>query len=1217
MPQSFVEDTILESNTSFPRSSESIRSLRGPRLDAFLDRSFPQLFAEQVDQQPHHIAVNTSLGQLSFAELNARANQLAHHLRSLGVGRESLVAICIDRSLEMAIGIVGILKSGAAYLPLDPDYPQERLAFMLRDAQPAAIVTTSELARRLPTHEARAILLDSDAAAIQTHRDTNPDDSPRSRDLAYVIYTSGSTGKPKGVMIEHGNLANYLLGLNHELHITSEDVYLHLASIAFSSSRRQLLLPLSQGASVVIASPEERKDPLALFQMIRECGVTVMDAVPSFWRSCTTILQELDSSSRHELLENKLRLMLSASEPLMSDIPRTWRVEFHHPAKHVHMFGQTETAGIVCINRELADADDETKPIAIGSPIANTEILILDEAMNRCSWGTAGELYIGGAGVGRGYLNQPELTAEKFIRSPFDQSARLYRSGDWARLREDGQLEFAGRRDQQIKLRGFRVELAEVEAAVAKHSSVREVAVVARPDAAGNQKLIAYFVSNGSSANAHELREFLKTQLPDYAVPFGLVQLDALPLSANGKVDRRALLQFAEPAVATNNEYVAPRTEVEEKLAAIWRDVLRVPQVGIDDNFFDLGGNSLLAGQAIARVRRALKVHAPITWLFDAPTVRALAEMMATADSSQGDELTLTRVSRERPLPLSFSQQRLWFLEQLDPGNYAYNLAHAMEISGALNVEALHAALDAIVERHEILRTRFIDIDGTPFQQIDLPARVVWNLIDLTHVSADEYESQTQLALQAESRRPFNLAKDPLLRALLVQRAADNFVLLLTMHHIVSDGWSMELLANELGVLYKAFNTGERPSLPELSIQYADYAVWQREAAANGGLEPQLDYWKQQLADTPPVLNLPTDRPRSTAPTYHGGKETIRLSRAFSDELRKFGRAHGATLFMTLLAVFEIMLALYSGTDDVVVGSPVAGRDGLETELLLGFFVNTLALRSKIYSDLTMGEVLHNARQTALDAFLNQSVPFEMLVTALQRDRNLEHNPIFQVMFVLQNGKKPLPNLAGTTVRSVPLKNDTSKFDLSLEAVDSDEIELSLSYSTDLFLPESAECMLADYQQLLEALVADADAKLSQLQPLKWKPKHLPSTGQATGANLAADYISPRTPIEEKLAAIWTEVLACGRVGVKDNFFALGGHSLLATQVIARVRSTFDYELPLRRLFETPTIAGLADAICESHAATTEDDELQALLAELDSLSDDEARRQFATERAA
>src|SRR5437588_113882 len=496
--------------------SASSAQLRGPRMAHFTERPFPRLFEEKAAHNPNRTALSCDGETLAFEDLNVRANRLARHLRALGVGAESLVGICIDRSLEMAIGILGILKAGGAYLPLDPEYPSERLAFMLADAQPRLLLTRSNFINLFSASETPTVLLDRHRSAISKESGTNLSDGPSPDDLAYVIYTSGSTGQPKGAMITHGNLSNYLLALNHELKINPDDFYLHTASIAFSSSRRQLMLPLSQGAAVVIANSEQRKDPLALFAMVKERGITVMDAVPSFWRNCTTILATLNNGNRAELLDNRVRLMLSASEPLLSDIPKIWMTQFRHPARHVHMFGQTETAGIVCLHRISEPIKDDVEIVPIGAPIANTEIYILDEEQRPCDVGRAGELYIGGAGVGRGYLQRPELTAEKFIPHPFSKQtgARLYRTGDFARLCEDGLIEFAGRRDPQVKLRGFRIELGEIEVALMRHPSIRESAVIARDEASG-KRVIAYFVANGNKPTISELRSFLSLSLPD------------------------------------------------------------------------------------------------------------------------------------------------------------------------------------------------------------------------------------------------------------------------------------------------------------------------------------------------------------------------------------------------------------------------------------------------------------------------------------------------------------------------------------------------------------------------------------------------------------------------------------------------------------------------------------------------------------------------------
>jgi amino acid adenylation domain-containing protein len=1181
-------------------------------MPQFPARSFVELLEQQATQNPAKVAVIAGDTHLTYAELNERANQLARHLRSLGVERESLVGICIDRSLEMAIGIVGILKSSGAYLPLDPDYPKDRLAFMVRDANPPVIVTKSNLVDALPDSESRVVLLD-DVATLSSLPTDDLIDQPLPSDLAYVIYTSGSTGQPKGVMIEHGNLANYLRALNHELGIRGDDVYLHLASIAFSSSRRQLMLPLAQGATVRIADSNERKDPLKLFQTIKACGVTVMDAVPSFWRNCTTILRELDEEERRGLLANKLRLMLSASEPLTSNIPRTWAKDFQHPARHVHMFGQTETAGIVCVNE--ISIEDGSERVPIGRPIANTEIRIVDENMKSCPAGEAGELFIGGAGVGRGYLNRPELSSERFITNEF---GRFYRTGDFARLRGDGMLEFAGRRDQQIKIRGFRVELAEVETALAAHPAVRECVVVAKTDAHENTRLVAYFATKSGPLTASELRTFLSGRLPEHAVPSSFVELDALPLSANGKVDRLALSQRQESLVLESNTYVEPSTEAERQLVAIFSEVLRLEQIGIEDNFFELGGNSLLAGQAIARVRRRFKIDAPITWLFESPTVREFARRLETAVKDETIDTSLTRVSRDKPLPLSSAQHRLWFLDQLEPGNHAYNLAHAMEISGALDVDALRQSFDALVERHEILRTRFVDIDGTPYQQIDLPAPADWQLLDLSKLPTDRREAETRALLETESRRPFDLAKGPLLRIRLLKIANDRSILLITLHHIISDGWSAGVFAHELGAFYEAFTLNTASSLTELPVQYADFAWWQRESFARGVLKSQVAYWKNHLADAPPVFNLPTDYIRTEEESYRGAKETLHLSPDLANRLKALGRAHDATLFMTLLAAFKVMLAGYSGDKDIVVGTPVAGRTRVETEPIIGMFVNTLPLRVKVSPEQTVRELISSVRETSLGAYANQDVPFETLVSELQSDRTSNHHPVFQVMFALQNVRTPVPQLGKLNVQTLELHSDTAKFDLSLDVIDGGEdLSLVITYSTDLFAAESARTMLADFQLLLEAFSENSEQQLCDLPALMWIPKQSAAQTPAATSTQTTQYIAPRTPIEEKLVSIWTEVLSIDRIGIEDNFFMLGGHSLMATQLIARIRNSFGYELPLRRLFQTPTIADLASAIYESQATNTEDAEFLALMAELDGLTDDEARIQFAEEKAA
>ncbi|HMG74404.1 MAG TPA: amino acid adenylation domain-containing protein [Pyrinomonadaceae bacterium] len=1098
MSQAFVEKPNLESKAfaELPDRERWAR-FRGAQMNHFTERALPRLFEDQVAKSADKVAVICEHERLTFGELNARANQLARHLRELGVDRESLVGICVDRSLEMAVGILGILKSGGAYLPLDPDYPRERLAFMLNDARPTLVLAKSRLLTQLSQSDYPVRLLDSDWPAIAENSDDNLPETPRANDLAYVIYTSGSTGAPKGVMIEHGNLANYLRALNHELQITGDDLYLHTASIAFSSSRRQLMLPLSQGATVVITTSEQRKDPLALFEMIKNRGVTVMDAVPSFWRSCTAMLEALDEEQRESLLNNHLRLMLSASEPLMSDIPHTWMSRFGHPARHVHMFGQTETAGIVSLYHISPDISGELKVLPIGKPIANSEIYILDKDQQPCPIDVAGELYIGGAGVGRGYLNRPELSAEKFIPHPFEghDGARLYRTGDWAKYRADGQIEFAGRRDQQVKLRGFRIELGEVETALARHPSISESVVITRANDRAGTSLIAYFVSSGPAdtvPKAGELRSFLSDRLPDYAIPSVFVRMAALPLSANGKLNRLALPDPEKVRPNVSNDHVAPRTPVEKRLTAIWGEVLRVESVGVNDNFFELGGHSLLAAQIVARVRAEFKIEIALRVLFESPTVAQMAGHFEAMVSSPDDLLfrTIEPCTRKGNAPLSFTQQQFWLLDQVEPGS-SYNVCTAVRITGGLEVQRLQHALATIVERHEILRTNVLMIDGGPVQVIAASMRVPFEVLDLQQLSVSERETEIQNAFAAESEAHFDLSSDPLLRIKLLKVGVNENVLLLTMHHIVCDGWSVGVLLREVATLYGDLLAGRSGSLPQLRIQYADFASWQRRHLQGAWLDRQLEYWKMQLVGAAPTLDLSTDYPRPERQLLRAAQDSILLPAKVSDAIRRLGRQEGATLFMTLLAAFQTLLFRYSGQEDIVVGSPVAGRSMLETEDMIGAFVNTLVLRADFAGNPSFREFLGRVREATLGAFSNQDLPFEKLVEELNPERKTNRTPLFQVMFALQNSPISDVTVEGLMLTPLKLPDAKAKFELTLEAEEEPQgIRLCFEYNAALFAPETIRRMLGHLQNLLDAIVADPTRRVRDLPLLTDSERH-------------------------------------------------------------------------------------------------------------------------------
>jgi len=1200
---------LPEPEDSRNQMTEEFAQCVGPRREHFFASTFVQLFEAKVLVYGDRPAVIAENGQLTYAELNARANQLARHLRALGATAESLVGICIDRSLEMAVAIVAALKSGAGYLPIDPDYPIERLQWMLGDSDVALVITNDALRQKLSTCSAQLVAMDAEDSAIAAQDSSNLESHPAPDHLAYVIYTSGSTGQPKGVMITHASLANYVLALHHELGINSNDRYLHTASIAFSSSRRQLLLPLSQGATVVIASSDQRKDPLALFQMINRERITVMDAVPSFWRTCTALLRTLPEGKRDQLLRNQLRLMLSASEQLLSDIPRTWLHDFGHAARHVHMFGQTETAGIVClheINADEIELSTDVNVVPVGRPIANTEIYILDGERQPVAPGSVGELYIGGAGVGRGYLRRPDLTATKFIPHPFKSDSRLYRSGDWARLRSDGQIECTGRHDSQIKIRGFRVEPGEIQATLANHPSVAENVIVAREGHGTDKRLVAYFVRSATPVTASDLRNYLNERLPDYMVPSTFVELDSLPLNANGKVDRLALPEppAVRPELAT--PYRAPDTAMEKSVAAIWSKVLCVDTPGVDDDFFHLGGHSLLAMQVIVRINDELKASLAVKDIFDAPTIRGLAEKVKTK-SARVSSQEIQPANRNAPIPLSYAQQRLWFLAQLEPNSALYNISRAFRLYGALDIDRLQQAVQAVVARHEVLRTNFVETDSGPVQvitpELDLPLQ----LHDVRSLPSDELERL--LALEAE--QPFNLALGPLLRVTVFVVNAHEHVVLLSIHHAIADSWSVNLFFQELAACYLE----QQARLTPLGVQYADYSVWQQQLP-DTELSGQLTYWMNELANVPFVLELPTDHPRSVTQSSRGAKQTLSLSEHLSDLVRQTSRHEGVTLFMLLMSAFQMLLSLYSGQDDLLVGTPVAGRTMRETEELIGCFINTLVFRGNLSGNPSLREVIKRTRETALRAYSHQELPFERLVEELRPERSLSRTPVFQVMFVLQDETKPQLSLPGLTAIPIAAETATAKFDLTLGITEKPEgLDVWLSYSTDLFEAESAAAMLNDFKLLLETLVADCEKRLSDLPSLSWRPKAKFESDQPplrVDAPAFREFVAPSTPVEERLAGIWREVLHVDDVSVNDNFFELGGHSLLAAQVIARTRTSLSAELTLRRLFETPTIAGLAQAIYEMQTAATEDTELAAMLAEFEQLSDEEAQQRVA-----
>ena len=1030
-----------------------------------------QLLEEQAGRRPESVAVEFEGHSLSYAELDKRSNQLARLLRKRGVGPDRLVGVCMERSLEMVVALLGILKAGGAYVPLDPAYPSDRIQYVLDDARVMLLLTQESLLASLPTTSAEIHCLDPDWRALE-HEDSGPVTAEaKPENLAYVIYTSGSTGKPKGVQLEHRSVVNFLTSMRREPGMGADDVLVAVTTLSFDIAGLELYLPLLTGAKVVVASREATFDGRLLRQLLEHSGATLMQATPTTWR----LLLESGWQGDHKLkvLVGGEALPLDLAHNLATRCGSVW-----------NMYGPTETTIWSSVYR--VEGTDETL-VPIGRPIANTTFYILDGTRQPVVEGAVGELYIGGDGLARGYFERDDLTAEKFVPDPFSSQpgARLYRTGDLARYRQDGVVEFLGRIDHQVKLRGFRIELGEIETVLLEHPDVERVVVVAREDTPGDKRLVAYVVAAPASLlDFAVLRNWVKAQLPEYMVPAAWVEMPSLPLTPNGKVDRKNLPTPEYQRAELAGEYQEARTPAEEVMAGIWAEVLKLDRVGIHDQFFELGGHSLLATQVVSRIRQAFQVELPLRALFEAPTVAELAERVEALQREEQGLLAppIAPVPRTAPLPLSFAQQRLWFLDQLEPNNPRYNVPHAARLKGHLQPEVLERSLQEIVRRHESLRTSFQVVGDQPVQIIDPEVTVPLVLRDLTSLPEARREEEARRLAREEAQRPFDLTIAPLMRATLLKLAEDDHVLLLNTHHIISDGWSLGVLLREMASLYEAFSADGPSSLPELAVQYADFAAWQREFLAGEILDKQLAYWKEQLSGAPPSLELPTDRPRPPIESFRGAQQAIVLPKELLESLRKLSRVEGVTLYMTLLAAFAVLLSRYSGQQDVVVGTPIAGRNRAEVEKLIGFFANTLVLRTDLSSGPTFRELLARVRQTAMGAFAHQDLPFEKLVEELRPERDLSRNPLIQVIFALQNVPTEGTRIAGIETTPFSTGTQSAKLDLTLAVTEvSEGLRTAAVYNTDLFDGATIERMLRHYQVLLEGALANPELRLSQL----------------------------------------------------------------------------------------------------------------------------------------
>jgi len=1042
------------------------------------------LFEHQAAAKPDAVAIYHEGNEISYAELNARANRLAHHLIAQGVKPESLIAVNTERSIEMLTGMMAILKAGCAYVPVDPDYPPERVAYMLEDSQAPLILTSAAVKPSLPEISAKIIVLDEFDFSDQQLSAENPGLPVSPAQLAYTIYTSGSTGLPKGVEIEHGNAVALIEWTRDSFDPAEFEGVLASTSICFDLSVYEIFCTLGLGGRIVLVA-----NALGISSLPADANVTLINTVPS-------AIAEL---VRLDWLPASLKTVNLAGEPLstalVNDIYATGTVE-----RVNDLYGPSEDTTYSTWTRRKAQAK-----ATIGRPIYNTQAYVLDTHQQPTPIGVPGELYLGGAGVTRGYRNQPELTAEKYLPDHFSGEGRLYRTGDLVRYRADGNLEYIGRIDHQIKLRGFRIELGEIEASLINHPAIEKAVVIIREDQPGDKRLVAYVVTDQQLSSA-EMSQHLRNNLPAYMVPGAFVLLAELPLTPNGKLDRKAL---PVPEQDSAQETVAPRNDLEQQLADIWCDVLGINNVGINDNFFDLGGHSLLATRLLAEIGEALGSKLALKIIFEAPTIEQQAHLLS--DGAPVDSRPpLLAADRSMPLPASFGQERLWFLEQMSPGSNNYNIPWAVRINGTLDTTALQQAVDQLCARHEALRTTFSEGDSSPLQIIH-PSLTVPVTLHTMHGANDEQLSDKVNELLVSG---FDLAQGPLLRIDCIEVSSDNFVLLFNMHHIVSDGWSVGIVNRELQALYAGIISQQTVALKKPGLHFADYAVWQRSWLSNEELDTQVGYWREQLDGAPTLLDLPTDRPRPPVQTFSGASVSWSLDDGTAAELSALAKESGTTMYMVLLAAFKVLLYRYTSQDDIVVGSPVSGREHAGLSDMVGFFVNTLALRSSLTDEKQFDALLGEVRNTVLDAFAHQDIPFEKLVEELKPERSRAHTPIFQVAFILQNLPGADNEFAGLDASNFSFSSASSKFDMSFSMWDSpDAIGGDLEYNTDLFDQSTAERLIAHYKTLLQSIAKAPAQPVGRLQMLDTDELQLVTE---TWNQTAADY-----PQDSSIAAVF------------------------------------------------------------------------------------------------
>jgi amino acid adenylation domain-containing protein len=1121
-----------------------------------------EYFEHQVDRSPARIAVRHGLVELDYAGLEARANRLAHCLRARGVGRGALVGLMLARSTDMLAAVLGVLKCGAGYVPMDPYFPADRLAFMVEDAALAALVVDDATAETFVFPSARVLSLQRDAAEIATADATRlPRDATSATpdSVAYLIFTSGSTGRPKGVRVPHRATSNFLTSMQRTPGIAADDCLVAVTTLSFDIAFMEMLLPLSVGAKVVIAGHDDVRDGAALRTLVETSKATMMQATPTGWR----ILVESGwaGHAQFRAVSGGEPLAIDLAEALLQRCGEVW-----------NGYGPTETT----VYSTFWRVTDPRAGIFIGQPVANTAVYILDERRALCSLGVSGEIHIGGAGVTLGYLDRPELDAERFLPDSFaDQpDARMYRTGDRGRWLANGMLEHLGRLDFQVKVRGYRIELGEIESVLADVPTVARAVVIAREDHPGDVRLVAYAVPReGATVDEQALQTQLKQRLPEYMLPQHLMLLDAIPLLPNGKIDRKALPAPLVQSVAANTARLAPRNDDERRVAAAMETVLALPELDVRDDFFALGGHSLLAAQLTARLNREFGITLSFRTLFDAPTIEALAAAIGKqveSGTAPAAQPILPRAEQDRA-PLSLMQQRLWSLEQLQPGRVTYNAPSAHRLRGHLDEDAFERALQALTQRQPSMRTAFHEHAGKVEQVVE--AQVETRLFpaeDLSALPEDEREAVLMQRLQVLTDTPFDLTHAPLFSARMFRLAEDDHAFFFMPHHIIWDGWSFDILYAELSQLYRAFAEGTASPLAPLPVTYGDFAVWHAQWLGGPQFQTQLAFWRERLAPLANIRALPSDHPRRPGMSGAGRTEWIRVTPESTEAMHEVARLADATLNMTLLALYYVLLFGMAGERDLVVGTPVRGRNQTEVELVMGYFNNLLPLHMTIDPALSFIDFVRRVKQTAIESFGHPDVPLEYLQRELKTGQG-SGAVLYQALFSFQDARGRVVDWGGLQHEQILLFQSGATEDLGLWFLEGARGMVGgVTYNADILEAATARQLRERYLTMLASVGADPDQSIAALHAQMGGNMKIGAATPAVAvpvppaAEVAATAPAPlKTPAEQLLAQVWAELLGITAVRASDNFFDIGGHSLLAVDMATRVQHDTGVQLNL------------------------------------------------------